>query len=183
MLDDPFLVRFMGVFQDLADTVHEQVNALPHAFDPTVAPEPMVRLMGSWMGLAIDSSLSTQLQRRLVLEYSQVLPWRGTCHGLERLLRAVTGTKKEETVTVEDSGRVYLRPAHDAPPAPPVAEPHVRVVVPTSGEFSDLDLARFVQAELPASMSFELVIGGRQVWPPLPEEEQDAPVLQETVDA
>jgi phage tail-like protein len=169
MLDDPFLVRFMGIFQEVADTVHLQVETLPHMFDPTVAPDAMVRQMGRWLGLAIDSSLPHDLQRRLVMEYSQIVMWRGTRHGMERMLVALTG----RPAVVEDNGGVFAEGE-----APSIA-PHVKLSVETAGHFTQQDMVRFVQAELPASVTFELHIGGRQVWPPVPEGGQDAPVLQE----
>ena len=46
------------IFQDVADTVLHQVDTLPHMFDPTVAPDAMVRALGQWIGIDwIDPSL------------------------------------------------------------------------------------------------------------------------------
>ena len=67
MVDDDFLVRFLSIFQTIADTVLHQVDTLPHMFDPAVAPDSMVRLMGRWIGLDwIDPSLDDELQRRIL---------------------------------------------------------------------------------------------------------------------
>jgi hypothetical protein len=38
MTEDDFLVRFVTIFQRVADTVVDQVDGVEHAFDPTVAP-------------------------------------------------------------------------------------------------------------------------------------------------
>jgi phage tail-like protein len=157
MLDDEFLVRFLGIFQEVADTVVDQIDALPHAFEPAVAPLPMVRAMGAWLGLEVDSSLPEALQRRMVGAYGALLPWRGTKRGLRDFLAVLTGA----AAVVEDSGGVY--PEGESPGAPP----HVHLQVTTTGDFSERDLLGFVQAELPASVTYEVVVGGRQIWPPV----------------
>ena len=112
MTDDDFLMRFLGIFQTVADTVLHRVDTLPHTFDPTVAPDAMVRLMGSWLGVEwIDSTLDDELQRRIVLEYADLLRWRGTALGLRRLLEVISGGP----AIVEDSGGVY--PEGESPAA------------------------------------------------------------------
>ena len=78
MVEDDFMFRFVSIFQRVADTVVHQIDTLPHMFDPTVAPEPMVRAMAEWLGVDwVDSSLDGRLQRRIVQEYSQLIQWRG----------------------------------------------------------------------------------------------------------
>ena len=68
MIEDDFMLRFVTIFQRMADTVVHQVDALPHAFDPTVAPLPMVRAMAGWLGVDwVDSSLDDRVQRQIVL--------------------------------------------------------------------------------------------------------------------
>jgi phage tail-like protein len=159
MVDDEFLVRFLSIFQNLSDTVLDQVDALPHNFDPAVAPDGMVRLMGRWIGLDwIDPSLADETQRRTVQEYSQLLKWRGTRRGMEQLLEIITGAP----ATVRDSGGVF----HEG--EAPAAEPHVRLEVESTGWAQEADLIRIVKAELPASVTFELLVAGRTIWPPAP---------------
>ena len=91
MVEDEFLVRFLSIFQDVADTVVDQIDNLPHMFDPTVAPLPMVRTLGGWLGLDwIDPSLPDALQRRIVREYFALLRWRGTQRGMRQLLELIS---------------------------------------------------------------------------------------------
>jgi phage tail-like protein len=157
MTEDDFLMRFLGIFQTVADTVLHRVDTLPHAFDPTVAPDGLVRLMGSWLGVDwIDSTLDDALQRRIVLEYAELVRWRGTAHGLRRLLEVISGGP----AFVEDSGGVY--PEGESPSRPP----HVRIAVESSGWASPADLLAIVRSELPASVTFELRVGQTVVWPP-----------------
>lgn len=159
MTEDEFLVRFLTIFQDVADTVVHQVDTLPHMFDPAVAPDAMVRLMGAWIGIDwIDSSLPDLLQRRIVTEYADLLRWRGTARGLRLLLELIT----DGPAVVTDSGGVF-----EAGAAPRMA-PHVRMEVESTGWATDLDLLRIVRAEVPAWITFQLVVGGRTIWPPTP---------------
>ena len=159
MAEDEFLVRFLRIFQDVADTVLVQIDGLAHQFDPTVAPDQMVRQLGAWIGIDwIDPSLDVRLQRRIVTEYAQILQWRGTARGLRRLMELVSGAP----AVVRDSGGVHAE--GESPGSPP----HVHIEVESSGWATEPDLLRIVRAELPASVTFSLVVAGRTVWPPAP---------------
>jgi phage tail-like protein len=156
MTDDEFLMRFLSIFQTVADTVLHQVDTLPHAFDPAVAPDGMVRLLGRWIGLDwVDPSLPDELQRRTVQEYGRLLQWRGTRRGLRLLLELISG----EPAVVEDSGGVY--PEGESPGRPA----HVRIAVRSTGWADPHDLVRIVRSELPATCTFELRVGDRTIWP------------------
>jgi len=152
MTEDDFLARFVHIFQDVGDTLLHQVDNLRHLADVTVAPDSMVRLMGAWLGLDwIDPSLPDHLQRLIVSEYAKGLVWRGTSVGLQRLLTAVT----RRPVAVNDSGGVYAE--GEAPNHPP----HVVVEVSTAPWITANDLLRIVRSELPATVTFELLVDGR----------------------
>jgi len=158
MTDDDFFVRFVRIFQTMSDTVLQHVDNMPHLFDVNVAPDPVVRTVGAWMGVDwIDPSLPDHLQRRIVREYSAGLMWRGTKSGLVRLLELIC----EGEVIVTDSGGVYV---DDDVPA---TVPFVRMEVPAPTWATEADLLRIVRSELPASVTFELVVDGRQVHPPV----------------
>ena len=161
MVEDEFLVRFLSIFQDVADTVVGQIDTLPHMFDPTVAPLPMVRALGNWVGLDwIDPSLPDPLQRRIVRQYFAMLRWRGTKRGMRQLLELIS----EAPATVQESGGIYQEGTT------PSGNSHVVLRVERSGWATEPDLLRIVRAELPASVTFELFVGDRQIWPPAPQE-------------
>lgn len=156
MLDDDFLVRFLGIFQEVADTFMLEVDNVEHVVDTTVAPDRMVRALGAWIGVPpIDPSLPDEVQRRIVREHGHFLQWRGTALGLRRLLEMVTGDAAE----VVDSGGVY------AEGEAPENEHHVRITVTSSGWTTEDDLLDLVRSELPAAVSFELAVGERTIWP------------------
>ncbi|MDH4145761.1 MAG: phage tail protein [Acidimicrobiia bacterium] len=156
MLEDDFLLRFLGIFQEVADSVLGQVETLEHLVDPTVAPLPMVRYLASWLGEgAIDESLPDAFQREYVRTVSANLAWRGTGRAVRSLLELVTGAE----VFVEDTGGVFRE--GEAPREPG----HVVIGVHTTGWTTEDHLVRMVRAELPATVTFELWVGQRRAWP------------------
>lgn len=158
LLDDDFFIRFVSLFQDLATTLLDGVDNIPNAVDVTVAPAPMVRWLGSWIGVDnIDSSLPVGLQRRIVQESSQILSWRGTRRGLVQFLELVTGGP----AVVEDSGGIFV--AGDAG----YRAPHVRMQVESTGWVREDDFVSLIVDELPANVTYEVWIRDRRLWPPL----------------
>jgi len=156
MAEDDFLFRFVSIFQRIGDTVTHQIDTLPHMFDPTVAPEPMVQHMARWLGIDwLDSSLDGRLQRRIVMNYAELIRWRGTRRGLRQLLELLSGGP----VTVKDSGGIF--PEGESPAAPP----HVRLDIVSAGWNSVTDLVRIIRDELPATVTFDLWVAGERVWP------------------
>jgi phage tail-like protein len=156
MAEDDFLFRFVTIFQRMGDTVVHQIDTLPHMFDPTVAPLPMVQHMAHWLGVDwLDSSLDGRRQREIVLQYAQLIQWRGTKRGLQQLLELLSGAP----AVVRDSGGVF------AEGESPAAAPHVRLEIESAGWNSASDLVRIVRDELPATVTFDLWIAGDRVWP------------------
>ena len=78
MLDADFFVRFVTIFQTLGSSLLEDADNVDYLTDVTVAPDAMVRWLGSWIGTdTIDPSLEDELQRRIVASAAATLTWRG----------------------------------------------------------------------------------------------------------
>lgn len=156
MTEDDFFMRFVTIFQQLADTVVDQIDTLPYMFDPSVAPDNMVRAMAEWIGVDwVDSSLDDRLQREIVMKYSQLIQWRGTNQGLVLLLELLSGGPVE----VRDTGGVF--PEGESPHTPP----HVRLDLAQAGWNRTADLIRIIRSELPATVTFDLWVAGEKIWP------------------
>ncbi|MCU4186051.1 hypothetical protein K6U06_16905 [Acidiferrimicrobium sp. IK] len=156
MLDDDFFTRFVSLFQEVASTLVAGADNIPNVVDVTVAPAPVVRWLGSWIGLhAIDDSLPEDLQRRLVRESSRALAWRGTRGGLERYLGVITGGP----VDIVESGGIYREGDGGHRP------PSVRVNVTSTGWLADAEFVTLVADEVPASAMLEVWVGDRRLWP------------------
>ena len=155
MVENDFFLRFLTIFQELADTVYTQIDGLDHQFDPAVTSPEMVRTMGAWLGISIDSSLEERTQREIVRCYADLIRWRGTTYGMTGLLEMIT----EGPVRVSDNGGVFAE--GEAPHGPPT----VLIEAESSGLVSPADLIRMVRDELPATVSFRLLVAGAEIWP------------------
>jgi phage tail-like protein len=156
MVEDEFFVRFVSIFQEVATTLLEGADNVEHVVDISVAPESMVRWLGSWIGVeSIESSLPHDVQRRIVRTSAQMLAWRGTRRGLQLLLEVVSGGP----VTIEDGGGVWRQGESPTEPA------WVRVRIESTGWYAEQDLVALVLDEVPASTYLELSVGHRRVWP------------------
>jgi phage tail-like protein len=154
--DNDFLVRFASIFQELATTLLAGADNVPNLVDPTIAPDAMVRFLGSWIGLAtIDSSLPETLQRRIVREFGQILAWRGTKRGLRQFLELLSGAPAE----IEESGGIFAEGEAGA------RNPFVRMRVRSTGWATEDDLVALVHDWVPANVEFELLVGHRRLWP------------------
>lgn len=157
MLEDDFFVRFVSIFQDVANTYVDAIDSVPASVDLSVAPPAFVRWLGTWIGLdGIDPGLPVLAQRAWVSGYGEVLAWRGTRRGLIALLELLSGAPAQVT----EGGGVY--PEGQAPAPSPA---WVRLEVETTGVLDEGDFVRLVQDEVPAHVTVELLVGGRQVLP------------------
>lgn len=155
MLDSPFFVRFVSMFQELANGLLEDADNIDNLIDLTVGPDAMVRYLGSWIGFdSIDPALPHELQRRIVTSSAQTLAWRGTRRGLERFLELASGGAAQ----VEDGGGVWRDGEAPADPA------WVRMRVESTGWLPERDFVTLVRDEVPAHVRAELYVGERCVW-------------------
>lgn len=155
MLDGDFFVRFVSIFQELGSTLLEDADNIDNIVDVSVAPDAMVRWLGSWIGGGtIDPSLAVDLQRRIVTSAAQTLTWRGTAPGLARFLELASGGP----VDVRDGGGVWVD--GDAP----TDTAWVVMAVQSTGWMPEADFIDLVQDEVPAHVRAELYVGERLVW-------------------
>lgn len=159
MVEDDFFVRFVSIFQEVATTLLNGADNVEHVLDPTVAPDSMVRWLGSWIGTdAIDPSLPVDLQRRTVVTAARTLAWRGTRRGLVEFLSLLS----RGPVDVQDSGGVFGEGS--CPDDPPWVAVHVE----TTGGLTEPDFLALVRDQIPAHVYAEVWVGERRVWPPAP---------------
>jgi len=156
MLDGDFFVRFVRIFQELGGSLLADADNVDYLADVTVAPDAMVRWLGSWIGTdSVDPSLSDELQRRIVSSAAATLTWRGTPSGLRRFLELISGGPAEVT----DGGGVWRDGEAPAETA------WVRMRVESTGWMPEPDFVELVRDEVPAHVHAELYVGERRVWP------------------
>jgi phage tail-like protein len=156
MLDADFFVRFVSIFQTVGSSLLENADNIDYLTDVTVAPDAMVRWLGSWIGTdTIDPSLEDELQRRIVASAAATLTWRGTVAGLKRFLELSSGGPAE----VVDGGGVWRDGEAPSDTA------WVRMTVQSTGWMDENDFIDLVRDEVPAHVYPELYVGERRVWP------------------
>jgi phage tail-like protein len=155
---DPFLPRFLRIFEDIAGGVQSEIDDVVHLVDVSVTDLRFVRWIGSWMGVDVDSSLPGEVQRRLVRAAGRWLGLRGTVSGLEGFVAEVTGSR----CLVIDQGGVYR-----------VGQTltfglGVTVFVEDPGPLTIEQLGHYVDHSMPAGSRAELVVGRLPVARPEP---------------
>jgi phage tail-like protein len=155
MLESDFFIRFVSIFQEIGGTLLADADNIENVVDLTVAPEALVRWLGSWIGVgAIDESLPSKLQRRIVASSAATLAWRGTAAGLKRFLELAS----DGPVRVADGGGVWRDGEAPSDTA------WVRMEVESTGWLPEADFVAMVRDEVPAHVRAELYVGSKCVW-------------------
>ncbi len=158
MVRDPFISRFVGIFQQIATGIREEADSVPAFVSPGIAPDEFVKWVGSWTGLPVHidfrgDEVARQRIKTMVRSSANLYRRRGTVDGLAELLSIVTGEK----ATVSDTGGIF-RGDDDIPD-----RRHVTIGLPDDGGVSIPALTSLLEDALPVNCSFELVVGGRIV--------------------
>lgn len=154
MLNSDFFVRFVSLFQELAETLMDGADQVEHIPNATVTPVPMLSHLASWIGVqTVDQSLPEDLQRLILRSSARALAFRGTRRGLEGYLEMLSGGAAEVT----DGGGVWIE--GEAPDD--VA--WVRMSVLGTGHLSEDEFVALIRDEIPAHVRAELFVAGRRV--------------------
>ena len=153
---DRFTRRFMSVFEEIADGVRSEIDALEYYLDAATAPPEFVQWLGGWLQVTIDPSMPEARQREIVQAAGDYYARRGTASGLQGFLEAITLGE----VRIVDGGGTWR--SGEAPPNPG------RILVRLTGTGGMLEdhLHRLVAAEVPIGVTFELRIDDRTIDPP-----------------
>lgn len=88
---DPFMRRFMLIFESVLAPLEGIVNTLPFYTEPEMAPEAFLPWLAHWVAAALDSDWPARSQRALIAHAVEIYRWRGTRRGLKLHIKAYTG--------------------------------------------------------------------------------------------
>ncbi len=92
---DPFLGRFLRIFEDVLGPIERTVANLPYYVDAAVAPADMLAWLGSWLAIAVDDRWPEERRRELIQSAASLYRWRGTRRGLSQFIKLYTGIEPE----------------------------------------------------------------------------------------
>jgi phage tail-like protein len=90
---DPFIGRFLRIFEDILSPIQDTVNRRAELFDPALAADEMLRFIATWVGASEFGELPVEQTRGLVRKAVTLNRWRGTKHGLRMALEVATGKR------------------------------------------------------------------------------------------
>jgi phage tail-like protein len=161
--EDPFVGRFLLIFEAILGPIERSIDNLASYFDPRLTPPELLPWLASWVGLELDENWPIAQQRQLVLWAATLYRWRGTRRGLRQHLRLYTG---RTPLIVENFAG--LRVGQDAAmgintrlgDAP---RPHwitVTVLADRPDELDERILRQIIELEKPAHVGYTLDILG-----------------------
>jgi phage tail-like protein len=89
--EDPFVGRFLLIFETILGSIERTVDNVAWYFDPRLTPPQLLPWLASWVGIELDENWPIERQRQLVLWAARLYRWRGTRRGLREHLRLFTG--------------------------------------------------------------------------------------------
>jgi phage tail-like protein len=139
MREDEFLMRLVAVFDELLNTVAVPVDNLALLAHPALAPDPMVDWLCSWLGWDLPPGWpSMNAKRRFLDAAGELLTYRGTEHGIRRLVE-VLGGSEVSAVEVLEPGFVVVNDGSALPA--PVGDIEIRISGSLVDTWPEHDLA------------------------------------------
>jgi phage tail-like protein len=88
---DPFVGRFLLIFESILGPIEQTIDTVANYFDPRVAPPELLPWLASWVGIELDEHWPLERRRQLILWAARLYRLRGTRRGLREHLRLYTG--------------------------------------------------------------------------------------------
>ncbi|MFN0095930.1 MAG: phage tail protein [Dehalococcoidia bacterium] len=85
--DNPFLGRFLLIFEHMLSPVERTVDNIPWYFDAGIAPRSFLPWLAGWVGLMVDERWPEDRRRAVIAGAAELYRWRGTKRGLREFLR------------------------------------------------------------------------------------------------
>ncbi len=141
--ENDFLRRFLRIFEDIWEPLEQRQDHIEMYFDPQTCPVSFLPWLASWLDLPFNPHWPEARHRRLLSQAMELYSWRGTRHGLVRMIEVCSGL----TPVIEDSSQPFVF--------------RVRITLPpgTASETVDKDLIEeLIQAHKPAHAGYILEV-------------------------
>jgi phage tail-like protein len=88
---DPFLGRFLLIFENIWAPLERQLNQRHAYFDPRLTPAELLPWLGRWLDLVLDENWPEERRRTLIGRAAELYERRGTAWSLREYLGICTG--------------------------------------------------------------------------------------------
>jgi len=150
--DGDFGMRFIGALETLLDPIVAVLDTLPAHFSADLAPDDLLSLLASWLGIQIREAQPTAERREILRHAMELSRVRGTRAGIEMGLRlAFPGVP----FRVEDPGSITWGTDPTAKPEAPAPSLIVYCDMPLETERA-ASAARLIEQLKPAHVSYRL---------------------------
>jgi phage tail-like protein len=139
--DGDFMSRFLLIFQSMWEPLEQRQDHLAMYFDPHTCPEPFLRWLAGWFGVAVGPRQSEGRLRTLLSEAVELYRWRGTNYGLTRMIEVCTGATP---IVSETAANPFVL--------------HIRVALPADVDVDRDAIERLIVANKPAHTAYFLEV-------------------------
>ncbi|HEY8285703.1 MAG TPA: phage tail protein [Chloroflexota bacterium] len=122
--EDPFLKRFLMIFESVLGPIDRSIANLPIYTEPELAPEQFLPWLAQWVAVTLDSAWPLERQRALIANAVEIYRWRGTKYGLKLHIQSYTGHEpliaeyRSGFVLGKESGMGWTTQLLSTPPNP-----------------------------------------------------------------
>lgn len=103
--DNEFLNRYLLIFESIWEPLEQREDYIEMYFDPRTCPVSFLPWLANWLGMSLNQRWPEARRRHLLSQALELYRWRGTRHGLTRMIEVCTGLTPE---IVEDPGEPFL---------------------------------------------------------------------------
>jgi phage tail-like protein len=159
---DPFMARFLLIFESILGPIERTIDNLAWYFDPRLAPAELLPWLASWVGLELDENWPLERQRQLILWAATLHRWRGTRRALREHLRLYTGytpliVENFDGMRIGQDAVLGLN-TQIGGAAPGQHWITVTVLSPQPEELDESILRHIIELEKPAHVGYTLVV-------------------------
>lgn len=164
---DPFIGRFLMIFESILAPIERTVDNLPYYLDPHTTPDELVPWLASWIGEQMDENVVLAQQRKRVSRAAGLYRWQGTKKALREHLEVYTGhapliVENFDGLRLGQDAALGLNARLGQP------RPNSVAITVTVDRLADVDegvLRRIIEEQKPAHVGYSLEVRERPARP------------------
>jgi phage tail-like protein len=136
--ENDLLRRYLLIFESIWEPLEHRQDHLELYFDPRTCPHSFISWLASWFDLTVNQHWPEGRRRMVLAEIFELYRWRGTRHGLARMIELCTGLSAD----IDDRETPFVF--------------RIRVSIPPGYTFDQALLEQLIEAHKPAHAGYIL---------------------------